>query len=245
MGWIKTEIEKQLADLGNDHTVCGVVDRDGEVFPLGADTKVLSTVFELISRPLIYQAAAKHGYKVVEASVQNHYPDFTIQKRDDDTQRIAVDVKTTWRKSDTSKFSFTLGSYTSFIHPEKNTKNIVYPFDTYAEHWVLGFVYERAIGKKSSPTGRYTTKDLEAVPVPFKNVECFIQEKWRISSGQAGSGNTANIGSIRGTLDEFRNGAGEFHSEEEFLDYWRGYQRTKKEREEAYATIAEYRALKA
>ena len=32
----------------------------------------------------------------------------------------------------------------------------------------------------------------------FDDVRVFVQEEWRISSDKAGSGNTTNIGSIRG-----------------------------------------------
>ncbi len=50
-----------------------------------------------------------------------------------------------------------------------------------------------------------------------------MQEKWRIAGDKAGSGNTANIGSINGTIEDFIEGKGAFASEEEFLQYWRGY----------------------
>jgi hypothetical protein len=70
-----------------------------------------------------------------------------------------------------------------------------------------------------------------------------MQEKWRISGGRAGSGNTTNIGSISGTLDDFRQGNGVFQSEAEFLAYWRGYGRTAAERPRLYRNVGEFRVM--
>ena len=61
------------------------------------------------------------------------------------------------------------------------------------------------------------------IPLPFDNVRVFMQEKWRIAGDKVGSGNTANIGSINGTIEDFIEGKSAFTSEEEFLQYWRGY----------------------
>lgn len=71
-----------------------------------------------------------------------------------------------------------------------------------------------------------------------------MQEKWRIAGQFAGSGNTTNIGSISGTVDDFRAGRGSFASEEEFLDYWRNYERTAAQRKQSYSTLEGYRAWK-
>jgi len=68
-----------------------------------------------------------------------------------------------------------------------------------------------------------------------------MQEKWRIAGDRPGSGNTANIGSIRGRLSDFQEGNGLFRSEAEFLAYWRGYGTTARERR--YRNIEGFRAL--
>jgi hypothetical protein len=221
-----------------------VVTGDGQLYPLGSDTKVLSSVFELVTRPLVYEIAAKHKLQVREASAQNVYPDFTLMRDVRDRSKIAVDVKTTYRTLDSGwRCNFTLGSYTSFIHEARKKKNIEFPFDEYSKHWIIGYIYKR---KPPVETGTYVYdwKDLKQIPVPFEDVDIFVQEKWRIAGTSAGSGNTTNIGSINGTLDDFRNGNTPFESEEEFLDYWRGYGRTAAVREDAYSNIAAYRALK-
>lgn len=239
---LKKLIESELEKLTDFYQVCGVVDRTGRVYPLGADTKVLSSVFELISRPTIYRVAEQLGMGVVEAEVQNHYPDFTLVPKGKSNDKIAIDIKTTYRNSSSDEFSYTLGGYTSFIRSE--TKNIVFPFSQYSEHWVIGFVYNRIAKKKSGSTKEHTVKDLSDIPLPYEEVDVFVQEKWRIASDSAGSGNTTNIGSIKGRLKQFSNGEGPFSSEDEFLEYWRGYGRTKSDRAEAYSKLSEFRALK-
>ena len=84
---------------------------------------------------------------------------------------------------------------------------------------MIGFVYDRIAAKKAAAEHVFDLSDLKSIPIPFDNVDVFVQEKWRIASGSAGSGNTTNIGSITGTIDDFRQGTGPFESEEEFLEY--------------------------
>ena len=64
-----------------------------------------------------------------------------------------------------------------------------------------------------------------------------------MASDKAGSGNTANIGSIYGLIDDFRNGNGPFQSEEEFLEYWRLYERIADVRTD-FSNISEFRRFK-
>lgn len=233
-----------LSALTGYYDVCGVIDRESRIYPLGSDTKVLSTIFELITRPVVYKYAAEYGLEVVEPPAQNHYPDFTLHREIRDHRKIAVDVKTTYRWKATDSFDYTLGGYTSFIREGKGSKNIVYPFNQYSEHWVIGFVYDRAPVSKSAAAHVFTYADLSKIPLPFSNVEFFVQEKWRIASDRAGSGNTTNIGSLVGRIEDFRQGRGCFESEDEFLEYWRGYERTKGERLNTYSNIHQFRRMK-
>jgi len=237
----KTEFRRKLEVSEVDYTVYGFIGRDGIVYPLGSDTKVLSTIFELLTRPLVYQVAAEHDYRVVEPTSQNYYPDFTLVKDGNDTSKIAVDVKTTYLTSGNTRFNFTLGGYTSFIRVEKEAKNIVYPFSQYAEHWVVGYVYKRRATRKAEVATKYNVKDLSTIPLPYDDVKVFVEEKWKIASDHAGSGNTTNIGSITGEFDDFEQGRSPFENEEEFLEYWRNYERTAPERAGKFSNISEFR----
>lgn len=210
------------------------------IYPLGQDTKVLSTAFELIARPLLYEIAADHSLLIQEPESQNVYPDFTLMRDQADPAKIAVDIKSAYRKmrrDGSWTVSFTLGSYTSFLRT--GAKNIVFPYAQYAEHWIIGFIYTRV--DVSGGERRYDLAERSKVFSPIRDVEYFVQEKYRIASERPGSGNTTNIGSIVGSsVSDFALGKGPFapFGEATFADYWRHYGRMKALR--AYETIGEY-----
>ncbi len=237
---MKEFILNALEEIQNGYTLCGVVDRRARVYPLGSDTKVISTLFEIVVRQAVSSYPKHSGLDLIEPTKQNHYPDFILMKNAEDQEKIAIDVKTTYKKKGIRRFGYTLGSYTSYIRPETASKNIVFSYDQYAEHWVIGFVYKRLEGKRDAAGLVYSFDSLNEIPIPFDDVEVFMQEKWRIAEDRAGSGNTANIGSISGTIDDFRSGNGVFQTEQEFLEYWRGYKRTASERQLSYSSFDEF-----
>lgn len=238
----KSEFEAILAANKITYNIKGIITAEKQIYPLSTDTKVLSSIFEMIVRPAIYAVAENNKLIVREARAQNYYPDFTLMKNVRDKQKIAVDVKTTYRENDEDKVVFTLGSYTSFIRNE--TKNIEFPYSQYAEHWIIGFIYKRK-PHEETPSHIYDLKDIECIPIPFNDVDMFVARKWKIAGDRAGSGNTTNIGSIFGKLKDFQNEAGPFASEEEYLEYWRNYGRTKADREDKFCNIEEFRNWKA
>ncbi len=224
------EFCKEIATDKPDWLVKGILSSNDLLYGFGTDTKILSRVFELLSFPFIKKVADTNKYIIEVSSEQTVYPDFTLYKSKESKEKIAIDIKSTYRrysKNGKSKpFNFTLGSYTSFLR--NNTKNILYPYDEYATHWVIGFVYDREnIGSKSLDI--VALDDRDKVKSPFKNVEFFVQEKYKISGEDPGSGNTANIGSIYGTLSDFENGNSPFAKlgEKVFRDYWANYGRFK------------------
>lgn len=236
---MKEQILRHLAGMENGYSACGIIDRRGRVYPLGTDTKVLSTIFEIIARQAVADYARQAHLLLIDSDKQNYYPDFTLAASRNDAQKIAIDVKTTYKNNADDDFRFTLGSYTSFLRNE--TKNIMFPFRQYREHWIIGFVYHRVAVDADASGRQYTVADLAGIPAPFTDVEVFVQEKWRIAGDRPGSGNTANIGSIRGKLNDFQQGNGVFGSESEFLAYWRGYGATAAERK--YRNVGEFRAI--
>lgn len=215
-----------------DFDVRGLLGSDEMLYPLGPDTKVLSTVFEILTRPILVELARSNGLSIEEAP-QTVYPDFTLLTSKGDRNKIAVDVKTTYRRP---KILYTLGSYTSFLR--NNTKNILYPYDEYSEHWIVGFVYDR---QDAFSTESCSLEKRRQVRPPYRNVDWFVQKKYKISGESPGSGNTANIGSIRTTaVSDFRDGVGPFSKlgEKLFREYWASYGRTAKERE--YTNVSEF-----
>lgn len=64
----------RLPQHQNGYTVCGMVDRRGRIYPIGSDTKVISAIFEIITRQVVVAYANNVGLGVKEATKQNHYP---------------------------------------------------------------------------------------------------------------------------------------------------------------------------
>lgn len=218
-----------------------MVDRQGRVYPIGSDTKVISKFFEIVVRQVILNYAHKEGLQLIEPRQQNYYPDFTIMRNANDYNKIAIDVKTTYLNQGKTRFVYPLGGYTCYIKVENESKNIVYPYSQYRQHWVIGSVYRRVVESTTDVPKIYSISDVNKIPYPLNDVEFFMQEKWKIAGDKAGSGNTTNIGSIRGTIKDFQQGNGTFVSEKEFTEYWRGYGKTSRERLKSYSDISEFR----
>lgn len=68
----KDNFTKLLESYQTEYDICGVTSTTGKIYPLGSDTKVLSTIFELFSRPIINQFAKENSYEVIEPDKQNH-----------------------------------------------------------------------------------------------------------------------------------------------------------------------------
>lgn len=210
---------------GIEWGIVGILTNRGDVYTLSFDSKILSGVFEIFCEPIIRSIADDLGY-CVEKTVQNAYPDFTLYRTTSPERKHAIEVKSTYRQFDKQerlkKFSFTLGSYRSFLRDPYGRKGILYPYADYVKHWVIGFIYSR------NPNCRRTeirpVIDAARLQSPYTDIEFFVQEKFRIAGRKPGSGNTTNIGSIKSdSLDDFRLGKGTFQSQEEFEQYWRSY----------------------
>ena len=163
-------------------------------------------------------------------------------KDKDDCKKIAIDIKTTYRsfkKNGKPKgYGFTLGSYASFMRNGK--KNIMFPYNQYAKHYVIGFVYTR--NTKADEGQIYRLKELDRIPVPYKDVEVFVQEKYKIAGEKPGSGDTENIGSYKtNNMDYLINGEGPFSvlCQSVFEQYWACYPKYR-EVLKNYTTLAEY-----
>ncbi|MGH2593825.1 MAG: type II restriction endonuclease, partial [Anaerolineae bacterium] len=118
---------------------------------------------------------------------------------------------------------FTLGAFTGYFRQRKSAKNITFPYEQYAAHFVLGTVYSRrdeAIDERRV----YQLDNLQDIVSVVKDFTFLLQEKWRIASDRPGSGNTKNIGSVR-DIQALIGGNGPFaaYGQEVFDDYWMNY----------------------
>jgi hypothetical protein len=219
-----SEIDKLYPD-GLEWGLVGILTKHSKVYTLSFDSKILSGIFEIFCEPIIVKIAEKHGMKL-EKSAQTAYPDFTMFNDSKQKEKIAIEVKSTYRKfnkdGSIKKFRFTLGSYRSFLRDPEGRKGILYPYSDYKEHWVIGFLYTR------NPECRMTEirQVIEASQLqsPFSDIEFFVQEKYRIAGRIPGSGNTTNIGSVSSNkIDDFKEGELGFPTKSEFDEFWRDY----------------------
>ena len=219
------EFANTLADkISNEDewTMRGFIDIFRNVYTISSDTKVISKILELHLFPYFLAFAEKEDYEIELATCQNWYPDLTFIKKDNKDIKFAVDLKTTYRSKKNSNEcnGFTLGSHGAYFSDRNCSKNIQYPYNKYLGHFCLGIIYTRT-SVKIDETKRYGIDELEKIPAVIKDFVFFVEEKWKIASDKSGSGNTANIGSIK-NIDDILSGNGVFAlaGESIFDDYW-------------------------
>lgn len=221
-----TSLSDHVSSKDGQWTVKGFIDIFRNVYTISSDTKIVSKILEIHLFPKILKFAADNGYKIVLAEHQNYYPDISFVKGNDDTIKFAVDFKTTYRNLKKKHLcnGFTLGSHGEYFENRTSTKNIQFPYGSYSGHFCLGIIYDRVDGATIDETKTHTVDELHAISSVVKNFRFFVVEKWKIASDKGGSGNTANIGSIK-NIEDIINGKGMFSKlgEKWFDDYWMNF----------------------
>lgn len=209
-----------------DWTVKGFIDLYKNIYTISSDTKIISKILEIHLFPHFLNLAENNDYRIELASQQNYYPDLTFINKSDENIKFAVDLKTTFRDSkDPNRCNgFTLGSHGEYFQNRQSTKNIQYPYSQYLGHYCFGIIYSRNVEDTLSELKILNIDSLENIKSVIKDFTCFAEEKWKIASDKGGSGNTANIGSIK-SIEDLIHGNGVFanSSEEMFDDYWINY----------------------
>ena len=229
----ESELKKLMADLADyasldngQWTVKGFIDTFRNIYTISSDTKIVSKILEIHLFPKILEFANQHEFAIVPASYQNYYPDISFVSKDDESCKFAVDFKTTYRDSRRPWLcnGFTLGSHGRYFQDRTSTKNIQFPYRSYSGHFCLGIIYDRLDGSEINETKSHTLQELDSITSVISNIQFFVAEKWKIAGDKRGSGNTANIGSIR-RIEDIIAGNGMFSKlgEEWFDDYWMNY----------------------
>ncbi|MCL2168548.1 MAG: EcoRV family type II restriction endonuclease [Defluviitaleaceae bacterium] len=215
-----------LVCVDGQWTVKGFIDMFENIYTISSDTKVISKILELNLFPHFLEFAKQADYTIELATHQNWYPDLTFVNNKNNEIKFALDLKTTYVNEKRPKFcnGFTLGSHGGYFTNRNHAKNIQYPYNTYSGHFCLGVIYLRAVLTAEFETRKYSIKELNEIPSMISNLNFFVAEKWQIASDKRGSGNTANIGSIK-RIDDILNGNGTFAKAGEgiFDDYWINY----------------------
>lgn len=216
----------KLIAINDEWTIRGFIDISRNIYTISNDTKIISKILELHIFPMFLNFAEKNEFEIELATYQNWYPDLTFISKKNSKIKFAVDLKTTYRNEGKVEFcnGFTLGSHGEYFVDRNSTKNIQYPYDEYLGHFCLGIIYSRSDLEKLEETKIYNLDNLENIPAVIKNFTFFAEEKWKIASDKCGSGNTANIGSIK-RIEDILNGNGVFAKagEKYFDDYWINY----------------------
>ena len=215
------EFHKNLSTSSGDWSIKGFIDIAQNIYTISVDTKVISKVIELMIFPILQKFAKENNFKIILSSEQNHYPDITFISKDG--QKIALDLKSTYRKNDDTVSGFTLGAFTGYFRNRSSKKNITYPYQEYNKHYILGTIYtkqEDLIDENKT----YTINDLGAILSVIKDFDFIIQEKYKIAKDRPGSGNTKNIGSCV-KIAELKSGCGPFSElgVKIFDDFWMQY----------------------
>ena len=170
----------------------------------------------------------------------------TFISSENDKIKFAVDLKTTYRRNG-KVAGFTLGSHGAYFKERDKSKNIQFPYNEYTGHYCVGIIYTRAdfdddlaeteiykvnelqdnYGDEKDPIKdrKVTSIDnLKSIVSVIKDFEFFVAPKWKIASDSQGSGNTANIGSIK-DIEDLKKGNGVFSKlgEKWFDEYWMNY----------------------
>lgn len=218
--WLIDSFYKKMEDVS--FKAYGILDSANKIHTLGTDSKIIGRIFEMYAQPVLAQIAKENDLILKTPEAQTVYPDFLMMRDKDATDKIAIDIKTTYIKHDKSTIKFTLGSYGSYMR--NNTKNIEYRYTDYAKHYVIGFVYKRNGAAQESMV--YDYKDRGNIAFPYYDVRFFIQEKYKIAGDKPGSGNTENIGSFSTScFEDLKEGRGPFAQLgcDAFELYWRYY----------------------
>lgn len=216
------------------------------IYTISGDTKVVSKIIELTLFPYFDEFARTYGSKMILSKEQNHYPDMTFI--DHLENRFALDLKSTYRIEEDRVNTMTLGVFTGYFRLRESSKNVAFPYGSYAGHFVLGVIYSRA-EVRADEFMLHALDDLDGIPSVIRDIEFFAQPKHRIAKDLPGSGNTTNIGAVN-SLSNLISGSGPFAElgEAVFDDYWMFYltadMARRQESKRPYSNLASYHRYK-
>lgn len=215
------DFKNVLSTPNGDWSVKGFIDIAKNIYTISVDTKVVSKIIELMMFPVLKKFALENNYEMVFSSEQNHYPDVTFITKDG--EKIALDIKSTYRKTEDIVSGFTLGAFTGYFRYRDSNKNITFPYQEYKKHYILGVIYSQQ-EDLIDENRVYKIEELDKILSVVKHFDFIVQEKFKIAKDRPGSGNTKNIGSCI-KLSELREGTGPFAvlGIKVFDDYWMNY----------------------
>ena len=120
----------QIQDTEGNWTVKGFIDIFKNIYTISLDTNVISKVLEIMLFPKIKQFAIENDFEIFLSKEQNFYPDASFIGKNS-SEKIALDIKSTYRKSKTTASGFTLGAFTGYFRDRTSKKNSTFPYSEY------------------------------------------------------------------------------------------------------------------
>lgn len=152
--------------------VKGFIDIYKNIYTISTDTKVVSKIIELYIFPLLYKFSVDNALTIELTQEQNFYPDITF--KDAKGNLYAVDLKSSYRKSNTRINGMTLGAFTGYFRNRESNKNVTYPYNTYSAHIVLGIIYSESTDIDERKI--YPLSQLEKIISVVRDITFFVQE---------------------------------------------------------------------
>lgn len=215
-------LARAVATDDGDWIIKGFIDVYRRIYTISVDTKIVSKVLEILLLPSFAEFAARNEMKLESPPQQNFYPDLSFIHLPTG-RRFAVDIKSSYRSNATTINGMTLGAFTGYFRRRESNKNTLYPYSSYAGHFVLGVIYSKCENFEGE-LRQFDLDELPQIQSVVRDFSFFAQPKYRIASTRPGSGNTKNIGSVA-NIEDLINGNGPFASlgEEVYDDYWMFY----------------------
>ena len=154
---------KAVATNEGDWIVKGFIDVYRRIYTISVDTKIISKVLELLLFPMLVEFAKTHGLQIELCPQQNFYPDLTFTE-EKNRRKFAVDIKSTYRTSQTDVNGMTLGAFTGYFRKRDSNKNTLYPYSQYAGHLALGAIYSKC-DEAADERRQFTLEDLPENPI--------------------------------------------------------------------------------
>jgi hypothetical protein len=162
------EILNKISDISIDDEFS--INNNGINYKLGNDSKIISKIYEIIIIDKLKCLLNTKQYKYIENKIQNKYPDFIIISKIQEEKIYAVDIKTSYLKTETE--------INGYFKNRNSLCSIVKPYNNFIKHFCICVIYSRT-----------------CIKIPVKHI--IVKEKWEIARNGTGSGNTCNIGSIK------------------------------------------------
>lgn len=190
----------------NEQQLKEKLESGGHFLALPKEPAALANVLEVsLVDFMLAKLGAIHGVRASRGT-ERGYPDVEVTGGPFGDSHFAVDVKVARRNKNGKQTQSRITLYTGntyFRYPDLKWAGTFRPFCDYTQHIDV--------------IALYTLN--ESTLSRVDKLEVVVQEPWRIGSKQRSSTTREYLGAVT-SIDDLRNGKGEFSSMEEFYRYW-------------------------